>query len=486
MNFFLKIFRRSRFKRDLLALLICLLATLTPIGHGPCLARGRSRHCSTVYAQTSGPHYTVQPGDTLFEIARRFGVTLEALLAVNPGLAPDALAVGQQLVIPGFEGLTGALATHTLEPGESLDSLSLRFGLARETLVKLNRLVNPERLYVNEAVIIVEGASERIAAPTGETIAAPTGLVALAALHNQNPWALAVTNAAQYPGALPPGSVVVIPGGEHATTALPWPIRAMQFSALPPVQGHTISIRTDTAQSVNITGVLGDWPLHFNVDPANPNAQYALLGIYRLAESNLYPLTLSAADESGNAVRFSQAVPVREGDYGADPPLTVDPATIDPAVTAPETEQIKALVSAYTPTRYWAGPFALPSVGVIRSYFGSLRSYNGGPYDSFHSGVDFTGGDDRPITAPAPGVVVFTGALTVRGNATVIDHGWGVFTGYWHQSAIQVQTGQAVNTGDIIGFNGATGRVTGPHLHWELWVGGFQVDPLEWTETVFP
>jgi len=81
---------------------------------------------------------------------------------------------------------------------------------------------------------------------------------------------------------------------------------------------------------------------------------------------------------------------------------------------------------------------------------------------------------------------VFAAPLIVRGNATIIDHGWGVYTGYWHQSRIEVQVGQRVETGQIIGYQGATGRVTGPHLHWEMWVAGEQVDPLEWTETAFP
>ncbi len=470
MSSFLKIFRRSRFQRDLLVLLLTWLVTLPPV----------------VRAQTTGPQYIVQAGDTLFEIALRFGATLDALLTANPGIDANSLAVGQPLILPGFENLTGTLNIHTLEPGESLDSLALRLGLAPETLIRLNRIVNPERLYVNQAVIIVEGASERLAVPLGEMYAAPTGLLTLAASRNQGPWAVAAVNGLQHPGALAPMSHIAIPGGERATTALPAPLHTLQFSTLPPVPGRTLAIHIATAQPLTLSGSLGDWPLHFNREPTDPTTYYALIGIYRLAESNLYPLTLAATDDVGQVMRFSQSVPVREGDYGADPPLTVDSATLDPAVTAPETEQIKTIISAYTPTRYWNGLLALPSVGVIRSYFGSLRSYNGGPYDSFHGGVDFTGREDRPITAPAPGVVVFTGALTVRGNATLLDHGWGVYTGYWHQSSIQVRVGQVVNTGDLLGFNGATGRVTGPHLHWEMWVGGFQVDPLEWTETTFP
>ena len=90
------------------------------------------------------------------------------------------------------------------------------------------------------------------------------------------------------------------------------------------------------------------------------------------------------------------------------------------------------------------------------------------------------------ILAPAAGTVVFAGPMTVRGNATMMDHGWGVYTGYLHQSEILVKVGDKVTPGQVIGLVGGTGRVTGPHLHWEVWVGGVQVDPLEWLETVFP
>jgi murein DD-endopeptidase MepM/ murein hydrolase activator NlpD len=237
---------------------------------------------------------------------------------------------------------------------------------------------------------------------------------------------------------------------------------------------------------VQLNGSLGDWPLHFNLDPADPNSQTALLGLYRLADPDLYPLTLNARDAAGAEVRFAQALPVRAGQYATDPPLTVPPATLDPAVVGPENERVRAVITQVTPEKLWSGPFLLPSVGALRSLFGSLRSYNGGPYDSFHGGVDFSGAEDRPITAPAPGVVVLAEPLAVRGNATIIDHGWGVFTGYWHQSQILVQAGDRVEPGQIIGYQGATGRVTGPHLHWEVYVGGFQVEPLEWTETTFP
>jgi murein DD-endopeptidase MepM/ murein hydrolase activator NlpD len=76
--------------------------------------------------------------------------------------------------------------------------------------------------------------------------------------------------------------------------------------------------------------------------------------------------------------------------------------------------------------------------------------------------------------------------LTVRGNATIIDHGQGIFTGYWHQEEIDVKVGDRVEPGQLIGLIGATGRVTGPHLHWEIWVNGVQVDPIQWLENTYP
>jgi murein DD-endopeptidase MepM/ murein hydrolase activator NlpD len=135
--------------------------------------------------------------------------------------------------------------------------------------------------------------------------------------------------------------------------------------------------------------------------------------------------------------------------------------------------------------------FQLPvdSQDCILSYYGNRRSYNGGALLSFHTGVDFgVCSQTHPfdIYTPADGVVVFTGLKTVRGNATIIDHGRGVFSGIYHQSEIDVAVGDHVTAGQPIGKIGTTGRVTGPHLHWDLWVNGVQVNPLSWLNETFP
>jgi murein DD-endopeptidase MepM/ murein hydrolase activator NlpD len=288
------------------------------------------------------------------------------------------------------------------------------------------------------------------------------------------------------PGAAPPGARLAFPGGETPLKALPAAVRDLRLWPFPTQQGRTLVIQVVTHAPAQLSGSLGEWPLTFVADPTAPNTYYALHGVYRLAEPNLYSLNIQVLAEAGQAGSFAQSLPVRAGQYATDPPLTVPPETLDPANIRPENERVRAIITEVTPDKLWSSQFLLPSVGVIRSRFGSLRSYNGGPYDSFHGGADFSGGEDRAITAPAAGIVRLAENLTVRGGSTIIDHGWGVFTGYWHQSQILVQPGDRVEPGQIIGYNGATGRVTGPHLHWEVWVNGFQVEPLEWTEAAFP
>jgi murein DD-endopeptidase MepM/ murein hydrolase activator NlpD len=120
------------------------------------------------------------------------------------------------------------------------------------------------------------------------------------------------------------------------------------------------------------------------------------------------------------------------------------------------------------------------------SRFGSRRSYNGSEYSYYHTGLDYCGQVGDPIYAAAPGMVVFAGPLTVRGNATMIDHGMGVFTAYMHQSEILVNVGDRVEQGQIIGKVGNTGRVEGPHLHFEVLVGGVPVNPLDWLNQEYP
>ena len=108
-------------------------------------------------AQSSGPEYVVQEGDTLYSIAQAFGVSVEALQQANNIADPSLLSIGQRLIIPGFEGVTGTLATYRVQLGETLPGLAKRFGASDDTLVRLNRLTDADSLYVGQSLIYPEG-----------------------------------------------------------------------------------------------------------------------------------------------------------------------------------------------------------------------------------------------------------------------------------------------------------------------------------------
>jgi murein DD-endopeptidase MepM/ murein hydrolase activator NlpD len=441
-------------------------------------------------AQVSGPIYIVQPGDTLTGIAAMFGTSVDALVELNSIADASLVYPGAELAIPGFEGVSGVLATRPIEFGETLASLSLRNGVAQDTIVRLNRVTNPGRLYVGEPVIVPESSDIPMALPQATLLAPAAGatLLETAVLSGANPWTLRLLNHQPDRMWIVPGAVLAVPGGASPTSALPEPVSTVEVTPQPAIQGRTVEVRLGLSGSAWAEGTLGEWTLHFNeLDPLD---LVALQGVYAMAEPGLYDLDLRLlASQGGELIyAFSQPVLVIDGGYLSDPPLTVPAETIDPAVTEPENQLIASIVDQFTAERMWEGTFQFPSpyTDCYPSRFGSRRSYNGSGYIYYHTGLDFCGSTTTPVLAPAPGRVVFVGPLTVRGNATIIDHGWGVFTGYLHQSQILVSVGDIVETGQTIGMVGATGRVTGPHLHWDVYVGGIPVNPLEWTSTAFP
>jgi murein DD-endopeptidase MepM/ murein hydrolase activator NlpD len=163
--------------------------------------------------------------------------------------------------------------------------------------------------------------------------------------------------------------------------------------------------------------------------------------------------------------------------------LTFDPQTatlLDPALTEQEVAILGDAYGTFRPPRMWDGFFVRPSRASISDVYGSRRSYQGGPVTGSHSGVDFGAAAGQPVAAAAHGRVAMARRVPVRGNMIILDHGLGVFTGYCHLSEIWVAPGQAVRAGEQIGAVGATGLVTGAHLHWEVVAGGQHVDGLRW------
>ena len=136
---------------------------------------------------------------------------------------------------------------------------------------------------------------------------------------------------------------------------------------------------------------------------------------------------------------------------------------------------------AHETPRLWTKSFLLPRSSTITSRFGTGRVFNGA-VTSRHLGVDFRGAVGSPVRAANRGVVALVGDFFLAGNVVYIDHGAGVVTGYFHLSDVRVAQGDTVERGQEIGLVGATGRVTGPHLHWTSRYGALTVNPMDLTE----
>ena len=136
--------------------------------------------------------------------------------------------------------------------------------------------------------------------------------------------------------------------------------------------------------------------------------------------------------------------------------------------------------TAVTGPPRWDGPWILPVEGEVTGVFGAQRTYDGVHSEEWHHGHDIAAQHGDPIVAPAPGTVVWTGEVVLHGMGVIVDHGAGVYSGYWHMSLLAVREGMEVAPGDWLGNIGTTGLSTGPHLHWEVIIQGVDVDPVQW------
>ena len=436
--------------------------------------------------QPEAPYYIVQPGDTLSAIAYRFGVDMQTLAAANDITNPADLKIGQKLIIPGLEGVHGQLTTRPVAFGDSLEALSRALRLPENVLVRLNRVVSPYQMFAGRSLIVPIAAAQQKAFPQRVLIGSQSLLETALATH-QSPWGLALAN--QLPGtwAALAGDVLMLPGTTSKNTTVAFP-QGFSVEALPAqwTQGQTGEIRLQAPPDTQISGSFGKHPLHFF--RWKTQTWVALQGVFALADPGPYPLTLQIALPDGRTFGFTQAILVQRGNYAYER-LVVPASLLNPQLNKEEEARFEALTAPATPTRYWSGAFKAPEPPPLDdchpSYFGTRRNYNDTFY-WYHTGLDFCGKVGTPIYAPADGVVVFVGQTEIHGNVTIIDHGWGVYTTYCHQSEILVKKGQHVHTGELIGKVGRTGRVTGPHLHWEVWVGDVPVDPQQWLTRSFP
>lgn len=155
----------------------------------------------------------------------------------------------------------------------------------------------------------------------------------------------------------------------------------------------------------------------------------------------------------------------------------------DKARTAKEYAKAMQIYKTKTPKSYIDTPFIMPLQSKITSEFGKARVYNN-TLKGYHSGTDFRAQVGTPIVASNDGVVVLAQKRFYAGGSVIIDHGYGIYTTYYHLSKFLVKEGEKVQKGQKIALSGKSGRVTGPHLHFGVRVFGVQVDPLQFIAVI--
>jgi murein DD-endopeptidase MepM/ murein hydrolase activator NlpD len=384
-------------------------------------------------SQESTVVHVVRSGDTLYAIAQRYGTTVEAIVQVNRITNPHLIQVGQRLIIPSSDDsppLPLPTQIHTVQAGETLTRIARRYETTVSAIAAANYLANPSLILVGQRLAI-------------------------------------------------PGSAPSAP--------LPSPFVAVELKPHPVIQGQTLAIKVQINKPVRLTGSFDNRPLTF----VEESGQYwTLVGIGATAQIGPYLLNLTATDSAGQKANASQPVQVVAGDFVTEQ-IILSPEKsklLDPALIRAENERLSQVFGTFSGQQWWEGLFRVPLQGSLRvtSAFGTRRSYNDGPPTSYHGGIDYGAETGTSVLAAGRGRVALAEELTVRGKAVIIDHGLGVYSGYYHLSEIAVQAGQEVERGDPIGKVGSTGLSTGPHLHWEIRVAGVYVDPFQWTRQVFP
>ncbi len=236
-------------------------------------------------------------------------------------------------------------------------------------------------------------------------------------------------------------------------------------------KAYAVPLEADTPTAVAPAGGL-------TASPAGRTA-YVLLPVPLDEKKMSLPLTVQLGT-GANAVHTARTIQVRRTQR-PEQRLTVEPKYVAPPPQEreriqQERELVLAALAGYSTERLWTLPLLRPVAGAPSSLFGLKRIFNGEPRGE-HKGLDLRGAAGTPIRALADGRVVLARSLYYSGNAVYVDHGLGVFSAYMHMSAFAVRAGQTVRRGDVLGQVGATGRVTGPHLHLSLYVQGSAVDP---------
>lgn len=363
----------------------------------------------------------------------------------------------------------------TVQAGDTWSALAIRFDVSADDLRQMNTNVvsplNPQR-----------------EPPIGVQLAVPTEEVVFGRIHhpaNTTPLLFALTHQI-HPKRLPtshfiPYQALIIEDETTLLRDLPLPFSAFELSHTPMFAGQGIGFRGISADSrpISVTLVSAEnEPLPFDTF-RNEAHVVGLRGTGAFFRTGTVELTVASAD----APLWSQPYFVAEQtwDY-QNLTLTGTAAQIDSTAIQTEGARLFELWAVAGDEVGFSAEFTLPISDFLEysSAYGARRSYNGGGYNSYHEGVDFSAYGGTPVFATNSGTVVVAETLYVRGGAVIIDHGLGIYSGVYHLSEVLVEAGTQVTKGQQIGAVGTTGLSTGNHLHWDLLISNTWVNASDW------
>jgi murein DD-endopeptidase MepM/ murein hydrolase activator NlpD len=354
-------------------------------------------------AYASAQQITVRPRDTLWDLARRHGTTVGELQKVN-ALAGSALEVGMVLKLPG--GSDTAPASYSVRAGDTLYEIALAFDLTVDKLIAYNNL---EGTVIQPGQVLSLVPPDIELAPLEVTIMPGDTLWRLAREHDVTVAALAAANGISTDSVLHPGDVLQVPG---------------RYAG----------------------GIQGQGGAVAPVITVAPGESLSLLA--RRYDTTVAAL-MSANELTSTTLHIGQRLRI-----------------------VPDSDLLRATPA---PPTLPAGAMLWPLQGELTSRFGYRRLRIGGT--NMHYGIDIDGDVGEPIRAATSGVVTFSGWQGGYGYLVIIENGDTEYY-YAHASMLLVNVGESVEIGQLVALVGATGRVTGPHLHFEMRVDGTPVDPL--------
>ena len=277
-----------------------------------------------------------------------------------------------------------------------------------------------------------------------------------------------------------PAAVLVAPRGPGAhSAASPGPAWVLTVEPEHLVPGTPLRVTIAVPPTAEVGGSFLGRDLVFLPRPGG-DGRIAFAGVDLDRSPGAYVLSVEVVEADGSSTAHAIDLTVESKEYPTER-LTVEPQYVEPPLPVQEriTREaglLKSIWARASNERLFDGRVFRPLGGVEGRNFGRRRLFNSQPR-SPHSGTDLSAPAGTPVAAAATGIVVLSKNLYFSGNLVVLDHGGDVYTLYAHLSEIDVAEGERVRAGQIVGKVGATGRVTGPHLHWGARIGEARVEP---------